>query len=314
MSPHARRRTPGHAPRSFLDPDNPNALVWADFERDLKVLGRSPRTIQSYRESAEQLSAYLDYAAITDLDTDDVTAYLSAVGYQHSDATKLVRFRALRRFYNWAVREEWIETSPMARMSLPSSEEKLIPVPAADDIRALLKTCSGRTFDDLRDTAIIRLFCEPGAPRISEMAGLKVADVDLVHDQVLVLGKGAKWRHVPFSARTGKAISRYARERAKHELSRLDGFWLGSRGQVLTVSGIYQMVERRSKKAGIGHLHPHQFRHYAADLFLGEGGSEQDAMRLFGWDSTEMPRRYGRANATARAIESARKLALGDRL
>ena len=40
----------------FSDPQDPNALTWADFERDLTVAGRSPRTIQSYREAAQQLA------------------------------------------------------------------------------------------------------------------------------------------------------------------------------------------------------------------------------------------------------------------
>jgi site-specific recombinase XerC len=245
----------------------------------------------------------------------DVSHYLLGVRSLHSDATVLVRFRALRRFFNWAVEEEWLTASPMARMKLPGEEQKLIPVPPADDIRRLLSCCSGRSFEDRRDEAIIRLFCEPGGPRLAEMASVRTADVDLVRDQVALFGKGAKWRQVPFSGKTGKAISRYARMRQGHALAALPGFWLGSREQALTPSGITQVIRRRCRQAGISPaIHPHQFRHYAADAFLGSGGSEQDAMRLFGWDSPEMPRRYGRANAASRAIEASRAMALGDRL
>ncbi|WP_246149220.1 tyrosine-type recombinase/integrase [Nonomuraea turkmeniaca] len=74
------------------------------------------------------------------------------------------------------------------------------------------------------------------------------------------------------------------------------------------------MIERRCDLAGIGRIHPHQLRHFAADAWFAAGGSDQDGMRLFGWSSLDMPRRYGRANAEQRAIEAHRRMALGDQL
>jgi site-specific recombinase XerC len=294
------------------DLDGDNLLTFRDFERDLH--DRSPRTLQSYREAACQLAEHFGGRDLLSLRKADVLGYLIHVRQTRSPATELVRYRSLRRFYNWAVSEELINRSPLHGTEQPSVEEKEIPVPEADVIRALLKACQGRDHDSVRDTAIIRLFCEPGAPRLAEMASIRVEHLDMVRDQVEVLGKGAKWRTIPFGAKTGKALTRYLRVRAAHPLARLPLLWLGARGQPLTANGIAQMLRRRCDEAGIKRIHPHQLRHFAADLWFGNDGDIQDGMRLFGWESLEMPLRYARANSVKRAIAAHRRKALGDLL
>lgn len=297
----------------FTDPHDPNALTWADFERDLTVLGRSPRTIQSYREACEQLADHAKGADLLTLTPGDIKDYLIDVRDAHSAATEQVRYRSLHRFYTWAEKEQLTSRSPMVGMSLPRAERKTIPVPADEDIWKLLEACSGDDFENLRDAAIIRILADCGL-RLSELAHLRLADVDRLKAQLTVLGKGSRWRHVDYSVKTGKVLARYLRARQQHELSRLDALWLGARGVALTPNGVAQMIRRRCRQAGIGALHPHQFRHWSASEHLAAGLSEQDAMRRFGWDHHEMPRRYGAATSARRALDHARILAIGDRL
>jgi len=221
------------------DLDGANQLTFRDFERDLH--DRSPRTLQSYREAACQLAEYHGGKDLLALTKDDVLSYLIHIRQTRSPATELVRYRSLRRFYNWTVSEELIDRSPLHGTGMPSIEQKEISVPEVDVLRLLLKACEGRAHDSLRDTAIIRLFCEPGAPRLAEMAAIRTENLDMMRDQVAVLGKGQKWRTVPFGAKTGKALTRYLRARAAHPLAHLPRLWLGSRGQELTGNGIAQM-------------------------------------------------------------------------
>lgn len=302
-----------------LDPrlTNPsNLLLWRDFHRELRLLNRSDRTVQGYLEAAEQLEAFHNGADFEDLDKREIGDYLLHVKDAHSVTTAANRFRSLRRFYNWMADEDGIDIdqSPMRGLKEPKGEDKPIPIPDIEEVRKLLATCKSKDHDSYRDEAIIRLFCEPGAPRVAEMAGILVERVDFTQDVVVIFGKGSKWRAVPFGAKTGRALTRYMRARAKHPLAKLEGLWLGSRGKELTPSGIYQMIERRCDLAGIDRIHPHQLRHFAADAWFAAGGSEMDSMRLFGWSSLEMPRRYGAANAEQRAIQAHQRMALGDQL
>jgi integrase len=64
------------------------------------------------------------------------------------------------------------------------------PASKAPDERleALLMACAGKDFESRRDTAIVRAFLDTGA-RLSELAGLRMEDIDFSYDVLVVVGK-----------------------------------------------------------------------------------------------------------------------------
>jgi integrase/recombinase XerD len=296
------------------DPNDVNELHWAAYVRRLRTKPASPLTIRSYRQAFDDLLVHHPGRDISDLQHADVQDYLLASLDRLKTTTVAIRFRSLRAFYNWCVKEGIIDQSPMAKMVEPKGTDEPPAVLDDEDLKTLLAACDGKTFEDRRDTAIIRLFCEPGSPRVAEMADILLHDLDMRKDLVRLTGKGNKVRTIPFGAKTGQALDRYLRARAKHKKHGLPQLWLGGRGGAFTHWGIRQMLARRAEEAGIGHVHPHQLRHTAAHVWMDNDGSEGDAQELFGWSSSEMPRRYGRSARTARAHRTARRKSLGDRL
>jgi site-specific recombinase XerD len=135
-----------------------------------------------------------------------------------------------------------------------------VPVFTDDELAAMLATCKGGGFQNRRDYAVISLFKDAGI-RLSELAGLAVADVSPATREAVITGKGDKQRTVRFTYDTSRALDRYTRERARHRLARVPALWLGVRSGAMTASGIYQLIERRGKQAGV-EVNPHKFRHH----------------------------------------------------
>lgn len=72
------------------------------------------------------------------------------------------------------------------------------------------------------------------------------------------------------------------------------------------------MLRRRGREAGVNealgrNLHAHLGRHFVAHHSQAEGLGEGDLMLIMGWNSPQMPKRYGKSAATDRAHAAARR-------
>lgn len=310
-------RQPGAArldPANWLDPEG--LAAWNDFAREwLGEARKSPRTLQSYGEALAQLAQHIAPVPVLEATRDDLGRYLAWAGDTRGAVTQQVRHRSLRAWYGWADREDLLPAgNPLARIPMAKADQKVVPVLTDQQLAALLKACVGKQHNQLRDRAIILLLCEAGTPRAEEMCEIELGDVDLTvgGECVLVHGKGGKDRLVPLSRVTATAISKYLRARparAARLARRTDRLWLAEKGP-LSERGLQDVVSRRGEQAGVGHVHPHQFRHTSYSRFEEAGGTVNDAMALYGWSADTMTKIYGRHAAARRAVATGRRLGL----
>ncbi|MDP8905603.1 MAG: tyrosine-type recombinase/integrase [Chloroflexota bacterium] len=288
----------------------------ADFGRHLRAGNRSPATIKSYAEAVRQLDAFLEAKgmprSVAAIRREHVESFLEDQLARLRPASAAARYRSLQQFFRWLVGEGEIAESPMARMRPPAIPEAPPAVLRREHIEALLKATAGTDFESRRDRAIVSLLLDSGMRR-AELAGIRLEDLDMEREDVIVMGKGRRPRVCPFEAETARDLSRYLKARAKRPDARSPWLWLGKKGR-LTEDGIAQVLKRRGQEAGLeGRLHPHLFRHTFAHQMLSSGMQEGDLMRLAGWRSRQMLARYGASAADERARDAFRRIKAAQR-
>lgn len=286
------------------------AESWAiELQHDRK----SPLTIRKYMTNVR---LYLKWCAetgrpaeITKRDVVEWIAYLVDIG--RSDTTVAAAQQSVRLFSAWLAAEGERDGDPLRDLRKPKLDERIVHPFTEEELKRLIAACSGRSFLDRRDEAMVRVLCESGV-RAHELLKMTVADVDARSGSVALKGKGGKERLVPVGPATSRALDRYLRARRTHTLAERPELWLGSRGKPLGYAGLRYTLKDRAEAAGLTGFHPHRLRHTFADRWLDAGGSEGGLMQVAGWSDPTMVKRYSRARQAQRAVSEAKRLGLGD--
>jgi site-specific recombinase XerC len=137
-------------------------------------------------------------------------------------------------FCRWLQSEGETDRDATAGIRTPAPGDPKTAVLSVEELRRLLAACAGKEFTARRDNAIIMLFLDGGL-RLSELADLRVADVDLRDRIVYVAGRragvAALGPRCPLGVKATRALDRYLRERRRHPYAESPRLWLGGRGR-----------------------------------------------------------------------------------
>lgn len=290
-----------------------NGYLVSDYLDAVRLRGRSPKTVTTYRQS---LSHYLRYLGDRDLLTATprtVRGFLAAELEAGTAPTSLVRFHGdLRAFYRWCVKEGEVETSPVDRVPAPSAPVPHVPTVDPGDVRSLLAVKGRTKFLDARNRLVLSLLFDTGM-RIGELLNIAVDDVQTSTETVVVTGKSG-YRVLGYGATTATALRRYLRVRQRHARADLPELFVTVHGP-LKYNAVRHMLAEACDRAGVPRVRAHQARHTWATRHLeADDVSDLTVMAAGGWSSPHNLRRYTRTASQRRAAELNRKNSIVDNL
>ena len=168
----------------------------------------------------------------------------------------------------------------------------------AGQVAAMLASCDQGTALGLRDLAVLTLLSRLGL-RISEVAGLKLEDIDWHRGEITVSGKGNRTERLPLPADVGTAIVAYLQDgRPRSGQGRV---FLCDRGphRPMSRGAVTNVAARAAAKAGLGTVHAHRLRHSAATAMLEAGGSLDEIGQVLRHRRTLTTAIYAKADVTA---------------
>lgn len=159
-----------------------------------------PSTVTSYLTVGTSLVRWLTDQGMpttaSGVAREHLEAFLAALADRVAPATVAEHYRSLQQLFRWLVEDGEIAHSPMERMRPPAVPEQPVEILTDDELRALLDAARGNTFENRRDTALLRMLFDTGI-RLGELAGLAVSDLDAEQAVAVVMGKGRRGRAVP---------------------------------------------------------------------------------------------------------------------
>lgn len=238
------------------------------FLDSLRGKNRSNLTLRAYRADVEQFISYLHENnamahSPADVKRADISEYLSYLSQR--DITGVSRARklsAIREYFRFLEGVESIQRSPAEHIDAPKREKNGRVYLHPNEFTKMLSLAGANP----RDYAILQVFLQTGI-RVSELANLKIDDVDLNHGLIRVRGKGQVEREIELEKKAALALKNYLSVRPQVNLTHI---FLNYISEPISERGIRKLVVKYRQNAGITkkascHSLRHTFATYKAE-------------------------------------------------
>jgi integrase/recombinase XerD len=260
----------------------------ADFLNYLRIERRlAANSVEAYGRDLGRYAGFLSARGHVGFEVDVVLLreYLAWMAQSGLAASSRARgLAAVRAFYRFLLLEGRIGQDPTEYLEAPRGWKKLPRYLSGEEVERLLAHPDRQTRMGLRDALLLALLYDCGL-RVSELAALRLEQLDIESWLIRVRGKGDKERFVPFGEEARAAILAYlSRSRG---LSRRAGgnshLFPGARGGHLTRQRAWQIVKAHLVGAGVARsVSPHTLRHSFATHLLDNGADLRAVQLLLG--------------------------------
>lgn len=250
--------------------------------------GLAKNTLESYGRDLRQFQGYIREntgSKIEDSPNALIVQYLAALKEQGKAVSTISRnIAAIKSFYQYLVRKDYLKQDPSVELATPKPEKKLPQVLSIAEVEALLQQPDTKAASGMRDQAMLELLYATGI-RVSEMIGLNIPDVNLGLGYIRCCGKGSKKRVVPLGSAAVKSVREYMLKGRlnivrSHEEAAL---FINHHGRRLTRQGFWKIIKKYAAQAKISReITPHTLRHSFATHLLENGADLRSVQEMLG--------------------------------
>jgi integrase/recombinase XerD len=250
--------------------------------------GLAKNTLESYQRDLHAYCAYLQHEGLTELNETNrmhIMGYLLHLQEQgRATATLSRNLASIRAFYQFLLREKFIDKDPSVNLESPKIEKKLPQVLSIGEVETLLNGPDTRLPSGMRDKAMLELLYATGI-RVSELVSLNLSDINLNMGFIKCFGKGSKERIVPLGRLAIENVSRYL-ERGRPLLKKRgqeEALFLNHHGRRLSRQGFWKIIKKYAELANSHkEITPHTLRHSFATHLLENGADLRSVQEMLG--------------------------------
>lgn len=191
---------------------------------------------------------------------------------------------ALRMFHRFLLHEKYAPADPTALIESPRALQPLPRLLSQAEVERLLLAPQGEGVLSLRDRAMLEVLYASGM-RVSELVGLRCADLKLDIGCLNAFGKGGKQRLIPIGEVALEILHDYLQNGRPRLIKddRVDAVFLNRLGQGMSRQGFWKNLRRYAVQAGIVHkVYPHMLRHSFATHLLENGADLRAVQTMLG--------------------------------
>jgi len=249
--------------------------------------GLSDNTLSSYLSDLNQFMTFLEENNITSvhmLNNQHLIEYILFLRSNGKAPTTISRNRAaIKTFMKFLVNEGILENNPSENLESPRLNRKLPLALSMEQVDNLLQQPRTKTAIGLRDRAMLEVLYASGL-RVSELISLNIGDLELDKGFIRCYGKGSKERIVPLGSMAIFFVNQYL-EQARVKLVKKTAektVFVNNMGNRLTRQGLWKILKKYAKTAGIGEITPHTLRHSFATHLLENGADLRAVQEMLG--------------------------------
>lgn len=248
--------------------------------------GLAKNTIESYSRDLTRYFDFLEKNNVHPLNASQINImeYISSLAGPLSIRSIARNLSSLKVFYRFLVSDGKIQTNPARLISNPKMPRRLPAVLSGEEVERLLAAPDASSMRGLRDKAMLELLYASGL-RVSELVGLRVANINLEAGWVRTIGKGSKERMVPMGSKAQQCLKEYLAHSRPSLLKKRSSssLFVTSRAKPMSRQAFWKIIKRCSLLAGIRKtISPHSLRHSFASHLLEHGADLRSVQIMLG--------------------------------